>query len=90
VICITRVEAAVCYVTDVGGNGGSRGTIITQVTVLNLLLTISQGNALTAVQFLMLNVATILLLCSSYAAFLFFLHKKRIRSGAYDAAAPLA
>lgn len=59
-----------------------------QIIVLSLLLTIFQGNGLSAAEFLTLNAATILLLCTLYTTFLYFLHRKRIRDGLYDAISP--
>ena len=56
--------------------------------MLNLLLAISQNNGLTAVQFLTLNAATLVVLCSLYTTFLYFLHKKRLRTGVYGTISP--
>jgi hypothetical protein len=51
--------------------------------VLNLLLTIPGHSALTAGGFLLLNLLTLASICSLYAAYLFFLTRKRLRAGLY-------
>ncbi len=65
-----------------------QGFHLNWIIVLNLLLNISQSHGVTAAQFITLNAATLVVLCSLYTAFLFFLYRKRIRTGLYDSTAP--
>ena len=53
-----------------------------------LVLSIVQHSALTAGAFIVLNAGTVALVCSLYMTYLFFLYKKRIRTGLYESFPP--